>query len=149
VLVDAGLQATYGDLINFLTVALVDHSLSRKETWTLQAQPVKYGYVPGPMATSYRREHVLYRDLPGLRPGSTVSTTSDPALVVVSRGMLYMVAEARAEWNDQLDNREEARRSCTMHEKLGGTITDRLLLLCHNPNISDSLDRLTFTFVQG
>jgi hypothetical protein len=107
-LVDSGLEATFGDLINFLTIALVEPSLTRKETWTLQYQAKKNGYVPGPMVTSYRREHVLYRDLPGLRPGSTAPTMSDPALVDVD---MVAEAEARSEWIDRLDNREEAHRS--------------------------------------
>jgi hypothetical protein len=121
VLVDAGLKATYGDLINFLTIALVEPSLTRKDPWTLQPQAGKSGYVHGPMATGYRGEHVLYRDLPGLRPGSTAPTTSTPALVNVYCGMQDTVANARAERNDRLDNREEARRS---------RATDRLMLLC-------------------
>jgi hypothetical protein len=44
--------------------------------------------------------------------------------------MHAMVAEARAERNDRLDNREESRRPKSVREKMSDTITDRLLLLC-------------------
>jgi hypothetical protein len=129
VLVDASLETTCSSLINFLTIALVQPSLTRKEPWTLQAQSSKASYVSGPMVTSYQREHIRYQDLPGIHPFTILSTASDPALVDVARGMHDMVAEARDERHDRLDYREEARRSRTIHEKLGNTITDCLLLL--------------------
>jgi hypothetical protein len=44
--------------------------------------------------------------------------------------MRDMVAEARAERNDRLDNREESHHPKPVREKMGDTITDRLLLLC-------------------
>jgi hypothetical protein len=127
--VDAGLEATCEDLIIFLTISLVEPSATRREPWTLQPQ-AKAGYVPGPMATSYRREHVLYCDLPVLRPGLTATITCDPALVDVDRGMRNMVAEARSERNDRLDHCEEARCSRTVRENPGDDITDQLFLLC-------------------
>jgi hypothetical protein len=71
VLVYAGLEATCGDLINFLTIALVYPSLTWKEPWTLQYQARKAGYVPGPMATSYQPEKLRVR-------GATVATNSEP-----------------------------------------------------------------------
>jgi hypothetical protein len=141
VLVNAGLEATCGDLIIFLTISLVEPSATRQEPWTLQPQAVKAGYVPVPMATSYRREHVLYCDLPVLRPGLTATTTCDPALVDVARCMRYMVAEVRSERNDRLDHCEEDRCSRTVREKLGETITDRLFLLCQAID-DDNLPRL-------
>jgi hypothetical protein len=128
-LVDIGLEKPCGSLVNFLNIALVQPSLTRKEPWRMQAHTGKACYVPGPNATSYRREHVLYRDLPGLRPGTIFSAASNPTQVDLSRGMRDMVAEARAERHDHLHHREEAQRSRTVREELGDAITDRLLLL--------------------
>jgi hypothetical protein len=74
---------------------------------------------------------VLYQDLPGLRPSAdSTSSTSDPTLIDVARGMRDMVMEARAERNVRLDNREESHRPKSVREKMGDTITDRLLFLC-------------------
>jgi hypothetical protein len=137
VLIGAGLDATCGGLIDFLTIALVEPSSLQNEPWTLQAQAGKVGYVPGPMTTSYCPKHVLYHDLSGLRPGSLLPAASDPALIDVARGMRDMVAEARSEQNDHLESREEARRSRTAREKLGEAIADRLLLLCQAPDDDD------------
>jgi hypothetical protein len=125
---------------SFLTISLVEPSATRRE---LQPQSGNDGYVPGPMATSYRREHVLYHELSGLRPGLTATTMSDPALVDVARGMKDMVAEARTDRNDRMNHREEDRRSRTVRENLGDTITDRLLLLCQATN-DDNLPRLYY-----
>jgi hypothetical protein len=105
VLVDAGLETSCSSLITFLTIALVKPSAERKEPWTLQPQAGLADYVPRPIVTSYRREHVLYRDLPALHPGSVLPAVSNPALVDVARGMRDMVAEARAERHDRLDHR--------------------------------------------
>jgi hypothetical protein len=66
---------------------------------------------------------------------------SDPALVDVARGMRYLVAEARAERNDREENREESRCPKTAREKMGDTISDRLLLLCR-ASCDEKLPRL-------
>jgi hypothetical protein len=55
--------------------------------------------------------------------------------------MRNMVVEARAERNDRLDNREESRRPIPVREKMGDTITDRLLLLCR-ASCDEELPRL-------
>jgi hypothetical protein len=93
------------------------------------------------MPTSYRRAHILYCDLPGLRPGSVIPTASDPALVDVDHWMRDIVVEARAKRNDHLNNHEEARLSRTVREKLGDMITDRIMLFCQALD-DDDLPRL-------
>jgi hypothetical protein len=109
---------------------------------TVWAHAGRTGYTPGPVAINYRRTQVLYRDLPGLRPrAGSPSSTRDPALVDVARGMRDMVMEARAERNARLDNREESRRPKSVREKMGDTTTDRLLLLCH-ASCDEELSRL-------
>jgi hypothetical protein len=86
--------------------------------------------VPGPEAISHRREKILYRNLPALRPAVGLPATSDPALFDVAKGMRDMVDGARVERTDQADNHGEARHPRTIRDKLGGGIVDRLLLLC-------------------
>jgi hypothetical protein len=98
---------------------------------TVWAHAVRSGYTRGPLSINYRRTHILYRDFPYLCPSSgPQSNSSDPALIDVARGMRDMVADARTERNYRLDNREESRRPKSIREKMGDTITDRLLLLC-------------------
>jgi hypothetical protein len=55
--------------------------------------------------------------------------------------MSDMVAEARADRNDRLENREEILRPKSVREKMGGTITDRLILLCR-ASCDEELPRL-------
>jgi hypothetical protein len=130
VLIETGLQDVCSGLINFLTVAQVLWAEDSEVPVTVWAHAGRAGYTPGPVANNYRRTHVLYRDLPYLCPSSgPLSSSSDPALVDVARGMHDMVAVARAEHNYRLDNREENRRPKSVREKMGDTITDRLLLL--------------------
>jgi hypothetical protein len=82
------------------------------------------------MAINHRREHVLYRDLPALRPSALFTAASDPALIDMARGMHDMVAEARADRNDRADHQDASRRPKTRRKKMGDCITDRILVLC-------------------
>jgi hypothetical protein len=54
--------------------------------------------------------------------------------------MMDMVTEARAEWDERVDSREEARRSCSIYEKMGETTTHHLILLCRATNDGDLPD---------
>jgi hypothetical protein len=87
-------------LIDFLTVALVRPSEHHSTPLPVHQHLGKSGYVPGTAAISYRREHVLYRDLPGLRPARG-GTLSDPDLMDVAREVREMMDEARADRNDR------------------------------------------------
>jgi hypothetical protein len=116
--------------VNFLTVALVQPIEEQDAPFTVHPQAVNTGYLPGPVAINYRREHILYRDLPSLWLATTRPVANDPALVDVVRGMKGMVTEARVERKDRSQNREESRHPKIVREKMGDTITDRLLLLC-------------------
>jgi hypothetical protein len=128
-LIDGGIMTICAPLVKFLTVALVSPLENRSTPLTVQQHLGKSGYVPGMAAISYRREHVLYRDLPGLRPVSG-GTLSDPALLDVARGVREMVSEARADRSDRVDSRALTRLPRPVRDRLGETIVDRLLLLC-------------------
>jgi hypothetical protein len=67
-LIDMGIQYTCASLIEFLTVALVQPTTDVETPLTVHDQAGKASHSPGPMAINHRREHVLYRDLPALRP---------------------------------------------------------------------------------
>jgi hypothetical protein len=76
--------------------------------YTLQQRTGTAGYVIGPEVTIHRREHVLYHDLPDLRPIVFHPATSDAALVDVAQGIHDTVPKARADRNDRADTREES-----------------------------------------
>jgi hypothetical protein len=127
-LINAGMMSVCGRLVEFLTVSLVRPTAERATPLTVQHHLGKSGYVPDTSAISHRREHVLYRDLPALRP-SLGGATSDPALLDVARGVWEMVTEARAERNDRANSRALARLPRSVRERLGDAIVDLLLLL--------------------
>jgi hypothetical protein len=129
-LIYAGLEVACTGLINFLTVVLVNPTEDHDAPLTVQAQAGRPAYLPGPVAINYRREHILYQDLPSLHPIFIRPAASDPALVEVARGMRDIVAEAWAERINRYDSRDEDHHPKTVHEKMGDAITDRLLLLC-------------------
>jgi hypothetical protein len=136
-LIDVGLQDTCASLIEFLTVALVQPTTDVETPLTVQAQAGKVSHSPGPMAIYHRREHVLYRDLPALRPSALLPAASDPALLDVAKGMRDMVVEARADRNDRADHWDASRRPKTTRDKMGDRITDRLLVLCRATSDED------------
>jgi hypothetical protein len=126
-LINAGMLTVCGPLVEFLTVDLVRPTSERSTPLTVQCHLGKSGYVPGTTTISHRRTHVLYRDLPGLRP-KLRGATSNPALLNVDRGVREMVAELRAERNDRADSKALARLPRSVRERLGEAIVDRLLL---------------------
>jgi hypothetical protein len=81
--------------VDFLTVDLVKPSTENTTPLTLQPCVGIAGYVPGPAVVSHRRQHFLYRDLPALISASANTSSSEPALVDVARGMRGMVTEER------------------------------------------------------
>jgi hypothetical protein len=129
-LIDSGYESLCEPLVDFLTVALVKPSDGVSIPLTMHACAGKPGYVPIPAVVNYRRDQLLYRDLPDLMPVTTPSPASDPALLDVAQGMRDMVIEARLDRNDRNDAREVARRPRNVRDRLGESLTDRLLLLC-------------------
>jgi hypothetical protein len=115
-------------LVEFLTLALVQPTDAITSPYPLRQQVGMAAYTPGPAVVSHRREHILYRDLPGLL-SSALAAASDPALLDVARGVRDMVADSRADWDDRAFSREVARRPRTVRERLGDGIADRLLLM--------------------
>jgi hypothetical protein len=95
--------------VDFLTVALLKPSAENTTPLTLHPCVGITGYVPSPAVASHRRQHFLYHHLSALIPASATTSSSDPSLVDVARGMRHMVTEARLDRNDRSDAREVAR----------------------------------------
>jgi hypothetical protein len=130
-LINAGLEDTCAELINFLIVALVNPNDAMVEAYTLQDQVGRAGYVPGSEAISYCRDGLLHRDLHVLKAAIGPPMTSYPALLDMARGMhdILAKAKARAERSDCVDSHDEARHPNRMREKMREMIADRLFLL--------------------
>jgi hypothetical protein len=136
-LVDTDYEAICEPLVDFLTVALVKPPAENTTPLTLQPCVGITGYVPSPAVASHRRRHFLYRDLSTLIPSSSTTSSSDPALVDVARGMRDMVTGVRLDQNDRSGGRKVARLPRTARDRLGESLTDRLLLMCRVDNEND------------
>jgi hypothetical protein len=129
-LVDTGYEAICEPLVDFLTVALVKPYEDNIPPLTLQPCVGIAGYVPSTRLVSHRRQNYLYRDLPGLIPASATTSSSDPALVNVSRGMRDMVIEARLHRNERSDARDVTRLPRTARDSNDDALTDCMLMMC-------------------
>jgi hypothetical protein len=69
-LVYRGIEVMCTPRVDFLTPALVQPTEATTSPYSLQPQVGMAGYTPGPAVVSHRREHILYRDLPGLLPSA-------------------------------------------------------------------------------
>jgi hypothetical protein len=132
-LVDRGMEVMCTPMVDFLTLDLVQPTEAITSPYPLQPQVGMAGYTPGPAVFSHRREHILYRDLPGLLP-SALAAASEPALLDVARGVRDMVAESRVDRDDRAFSREVARRPRTVRERLADGTVERLLLMCRVDN---------------
>jgi hypothetical protein len=128
VLVDAGLADVCEPLIEFLTIALVEPNATRSTPLTVQTLVGVWGYIPSPAAIIFRRQSIMYRDLPGLRPTTTYGP-GDPAMLNIARSVRDFVSYASTDRTDRALAREESRRPKTVRERMSDAITDRLLLL--------------------
>jgi hypothetical protein len=86
VLVDAGLTDVCEPLIEFLTIALVQPNATCSTPITVQTQVGVGNYIPSPAVISFRRQSIMYRDLPGLRPAMS-SGPGDPAMLDIARSV--------------------------------------------------------------
>jgi hypothetical protein len=99
-LVDRGMGVVCTPLVEFLTLALVQPTEAIMSPYPLQQQVGMAAYTPGLVVVSHHREHILYRDLPGLLP-SALAAASNPTLLDVARDVRDMVAESRADRDDR------------------------------------------------
>jgi hypothetical protein len=99
-LVDRDMEVMCTPLVEFLTLALVQPTEAIVSPYPLQQQVGMASYMPGPTVVIQSRDHILYRDLPGLLP-LALATASDPVLPAVARGVRGMVAESRADQDDR------------------------------------------------
>jgi hypothetical protein len=128
VLVDAGLSDVCESLIELVIIALVQPNDTRSTPLAVQTQVWVGNYIPSPVAISFRRQSIMYRDLPGLRPAMS-SGPGDPAMLDIARSVRDFVLDASTDRTDRAVAREESRRPRTVRERMSEAITDRLLLL--------------------
>jgi hypothetical protein len=137
-IVNNGLQQLCKPLVYFLLAS--DTKAANDLTGPRMVQPRIgiHDFYPSPSVANHRREHVLYRQLPGLHP--TASMMGDPALEGIATSM-NNIASAM---HHNLDVREtryaEAKKPSILREKLGDRTADMLLLLTRSADDDDLPD---------
>jgi hypothetical protein len=119
VLVDSGIVEIREPLVELLTMVLIKPSTTHATPITVQTQVGVNGCVPSLSASSYRQEHTMYRDLPGMR-----------SMMDIARSVRDFISKAIDDWTDLSEARKVTRLPHTMRERLSDTIVIRLLLLC-------------------
>jgi hypothetical protein len=84
-IINDGLQQVCKPLVDFLVVSITKVANDLNAPRTMQARVGLRDFHPSPSVISHRREHVLYQQLPGLRPNA--ATAGDPALVGIASSM--------------------------------------------------------------
>jgi hypothetical protein len=126
-IINDGLQQVCKHLVDLLVVSITKGASDLTTTRTVQPRTGLRDFHPSPAVISHRREHVLYRQFPGIRPTST--TAGDPALVGIASSMNNIASDMHHDLAARETRYADARKPSTLHEKHGDRTVDMLLLL--------------------
>jgi hypothetical protein len=122
-----GLKAVCAPFLTFLQLASTAPTTDNPQPITLQDKLGLPRRVTHPGVVRNRRESVLYRFLPDLRPSS--ATLPDAFVASISAGLTHIAAEMHADHRARDTRAVESARKKTFHDKYGERITDGILLL--------------------
>jgi hypothetical protein len=134
-IINDGLQQVCKPLVDFLVVNITKGANDLTSPRTVQPSAGLRDFHPSPSVISHRREHVMYRQLPGLRP--TASTAGDPALVGIASNMNNIASDMHHDLAVRETRYADARKPSTLREKHGDRKTDMLLLLTRSTDNDD------------
>ena len=121
------LQVTCGPLLDWLQAAGTEDATAHGTSGVVLPFMGSMGHHVRPEVTQHRREHILYKQLPGLRP--TIGQVSDPALLALSQEVANLASNAREDREDRRAHREDSVKPKTVREKYGDRLTDKLKVL--------------------
>jgi hypothetical protein len=134
-IINDGLHQVCKPLVDFLVVSITTGANALNAPRTMQPHIGLRDFHPIPAVISHRREHVLCRQLPGLRP--TPATAGDPALVGIASSM-NNIASAMHHYLVVRETRyTEANKPSTLWKKHGDRTADMLLLLTRSTDDED------------
>jgi hypothetical protein len=114
-------------LLQFLQVASTSPSAANPRPLTLQDRLGRADYPVRPAVVSYRREHVLYRLLPDLRPAN-LGRLPDSFAESLSDGLTNIATEMHADRRSRETRAVESTRPKTFRDRYGDRIADAILL---------------------
>jgi hypothetical protein len=122
-----GLEAVCAPFLTFLQLASTAPTTNNPRPVTLQDELGIPRHVTRPGVVRNRRESVLYRFLPDLRPSS--ASLPDAFAASMSAGLTHIAAEMHADRRARYTRAVESSRKKTFHDKYGERIADGILLL--------------------
>jgi hypothetical protein len=134
-IINDGLQQVCKPLVDFLVVRITKGANDLNAPRTMQPHVGRRDFHPSPAVISHRREHVLHRQLPGLRP--TAATAGDPALVGIASSMHNIASDMHHDLVVRETRYAEAKKPSTLQEKHGDRTSDMLLLLTRSTDDED------------
>jgi hypothetical protein len=134
-IINDGLQQVCKPLVVFLVVSLTKGANDLNAPHTMQPRVGLRDFHPRPAVISHRREHILYRQLPGLRP--TAATAGDPALVGIASSMSNIASAMHHDLVVRETRYAEEKNPSTLWEKHGDRTADMLLLLTRSTDDED------------
>jgi hypothetical protein len=126
-IINDGLQKVCKPLVDVLLSSVTKAANDLAGPRTVQPRIGIRDFYPIPAVVNHRREHVLYRQLPGLR--MTAATTGDPALVGIAASMNNIASAMHHDLDVREKRYAEAKKPPTLREKHGDRAADMLLLL--------------------
>jgi hypothetical protein len=124
---EEGLEAVCAPFLTFLQLAFTAPTTDNPRPVTLQDEVGLPRHVTRPGVVRNRRESVLYRFLPDLRPSS--AALPDAFAASVSAGLTHIAAEMHADRRARDTRAVESAWKKTFRDKYGECIADGILLL--------------------
>jgi hypothetical protein len=115
-IINDGLQQVCKPLVDFLVVSIAKGAKDLNVPRTMQACVGLRDFHPSSSAISHRREHVLYRQLPGLRP--TAATAGDPALVGIASSVKNIASAMHHDLVVRETRYAEAKQPSTLRKSM-------------------------------
>jgi hypothetical protein len=128
VLEDNGMLDLCLPFVEFLQVASTQPSNSNTRPFTLQDRLGKADHPVRPAVVNYRRENVLYRLLPDLRPAN-LGRLPDSFAESLSDGLTNIATEMHADRRSRETRAVESNRPKSFRDRYGDRIADSILLL--------------------
>jgi hypothetical protein len=111
----------------------------------VQTRAGLHDFHPRPSVIHHLREHMLYCQLPGLRP--TSATACDPSLVCISSSMNNIASDMHHDLAARETIYADAKKRSTLREKHDDRAANMLLLLTHSTDDDDLPEY--FLYVSG
>ena len=131
---EANMTLVCDPLVKFLMVASTNPS-TQAHSLVIREHIGEPGSTIATQVLKYRRETLLYKQVPHLRPAA--ATAGDPAIRQIADGLDNLVAGMRTEREEKADRLAESKEPKSVRSIFGDRIADRILMLTESLSDED------------